>query len=225
MKLKTLSPALILLAAACSAETSAETSAPAAPEAASAQASEAASVISVDAPSGTYANDPTHTSLIWRVNHLGLSNYAARMNDVKITLEFDADNFAASSVKATINPLSVDTGYPGEKDFDGEIASSSDFLNAEQFPAIEFASKEITVTGADQATITGDLTLLGVTKEVTLEAMYSGSTAEHFFAKKPAIGFMAKGAFDRTEFGLDHLSGKGVGDNIEIVITAEFIKQ
>ena len=229
MKLKFLSPALFILAAACSAETPANASTAEEPPQATDETNTSSPVTpeptSVDIPSGVYTNDPTHTSLIWRINHLGLSNYAARMNDVKITLDFNAEDFSQSSVTAVIDPQSVDTGYPGEEDFDAKIADSEDFFNAGAFPAIEFTSKTITLTGAETATITGDLTMLGVTKEITLDAVYSGSVAEHFFAKKPAIGFSAKGAINRTDFGLDYLSGRGLGDEVEIVITAEFLQQ
>lgn len=177
------------------------------------------------APTGTYVNDPGHTRLLWSIRHMGLSNYTARVNDVSITLEYNAEDISASSVRADIDPRSVDTGFPGEKDFNGEISDDPRILNSAEFPEIAFVSRRVTATGADTATVEGDLTMLGVTRPVTLNATLNGELAEHPFVKVPAIGFTAQGSFDRTEFGLDFLSGSILGDQIDIVIQAEFIKQ
>ncbi|MEL7488443.1 MAG: YceI family protein [Pseudomonadota bacterium] len=180
--------------------------------------------VAVAAPSGSYANDPTHTSLHWKIGHIGLSNYTARMSDVAITLDFNADKIERSSLKASIGAASVDTGYPGDKDFDAEVSGDM-ILKSAANPAIEFVSTKIKQTGPSTADITGDLTLAGVTKPVTLQAVYQGSLEAHPFAKVPAIGFSATGEIDRTDFGVDFLSGKGLADTVAIEIQAEFIKQ
>ena len=181
--------------------------------------------VEVSAPTGQYANDPTHTSLTWKIGHLGLSDYTARVSDVSISLDFDAENIAASSVTATIDPATFDTGYPGtDKDFDAEIASPM-IMNAEAFPTITFSSTGITQTSPTTADIAGDLTLMGVTRPVTLQATYKGSTASHPFVQVPAIGFSARTVIDRTEFGSTFLSGSGLADEVEIIIQAEMIQQ
>ena len=177
------------------------------------------------APSGSYVNDPGHTRFLWRIEHLGLTNYTARINDVDIRLEFDANNIASSSVTAVIDSKSVDTGYVGEEDFDAKISIDENILNAAVHPTIEFASSKIVKTGQKTMAVTGDLTLLGVTRPVTLDVTLSGSTEEHPFVRVPALGFAATAVIDRTEFGLDFLSGNGLGDQIEIEIHAEFIRQ
>ena len=179
----------------------------------------------MQAPSGNYASDASHTSLHWKIPHLGLSNYTARVNDVAIALTFDAENFANSSVTARIDPLSVDTGFQGEKDFDAEIASDPGILNASEFPTITFQSRTVELTGPTTAKVTGDLTLLGITRSITLNAALIGSTASHPFVKVPALGFSASATFDRTDFGLTFLSGSALGDVVEIEIQAELIKQ
>ena len=177
------------------------------------------------APSGTYVNDAAHTRLLWSIRHMGLSNYTARVNDVSITLEYDADDIAASTVRADIDPRSVDTAFPGEKDFNAEISDDPRILNAAEFPSISFVSRRVTATGDNTAAVEGDLTLLGVTRPVTLNATLNGELAEHPFMKVPAIGFTAEASFDRTDFGLEFLSGPILGDQVDIVIQAEFIKQ
>jgi polyisoprenoid-binding protein YceI len=162
---------------------------------------------------------------LWRIEHLGLTNYTARINDVNIQLEFDANDVASSSVTAVIDPNSVDTGYVGEEDFDAKISTDENILNVAAHPTIEFTSSTIVKTGPKTIAVTGDLTLLGVTRPVTLDVVFSGSTAEHPFVKVPALGFAATATVDRTEFGLDFLSGSGLGDQLEIEIHAEFIRQ
>ncbi|MGB5335678.1 MAG: YceI family protein [Woeseiaceae bacterium] len=188
-------------------------------------ASSAADLDGLQAPSGSYVNDPGHTRFLWRIEHLGLTNYTARINNVDIQLEFDANDVASSSVTAVIDPRSVDTGYVGEEDFDAKISTDENILNAAAHPTIEFASSNIVKTGPTTMAVTGDLTLLGVTRPVTLDVVFSGSTAEHPFVKVPALGFAATATVDRTEFGLDFLSGSGLGDQLEIEIDAEFIRQ
>jgi polyisoprenoid-binding protein YceI len=185
----------------------------------------AADFESVNAPTGSYANDPAHTRFLWRIPHLGLSNYTARMNDVEIVLEFDAENPESSTVMATIDPKSVDTAYQGEEDFDAKISNNEAILNSNEHPTIEFVSRRVVQTGPDTLNVEGDLTLLGVTRPAVLEARLTGSTDSHPFARAPAMGFMASAVVDRTEFGLDFLSGEALGDEIEIEIQTEFIRK
>lgn len=178
----------------------------------------------VEAPSGAYALDKTHASITWRVKHLGMSNYTARFTDFDIDLTLDVDAPANSTVSATIDPKSVRTDFPGEKDFDGEIANDARFLNADQHAEITFTSTAIEVTGDNTAKITGDLSMAGATQEVVLDATLNGSMAEHPFAKKPAVGFSATGELDRTAFGIEFLAPFVVAPTVEFMIEAEFVK-
>jgi len=183
--------------------------------------------VKLEAPSGVYVSDPTHTSVHWRVGHMGLSQYTARINQPDIRLEFDRENLAASEVKATFDPLQIDTGFPlDEPDWDGEVASGEKLLNAGRYPEITFVSTRVELTGDTTAEITGDLTLLGVTRPVTMAATYSGSVAEHPFAGNvPAIGFHAVGAFDRRDFGMTEAFGGSVDWDVTIEVQAEFVQQ
>ena len=178
------------------------------------------------APSGTYRNDPTHTSLLWRIQHMGLSNYTARMNDVSIILEYNAEDVAESQVQATVGAGSVDTGYPLDNvDFDAEIANEKHILNSGEHPTISFQSTRIRSTSPTTAILEGELTLLGITRAVSMNVQLNGQMASHPFVKVPALGFTAVTTLDRTEFGLDFLSGTGLADVVEIVVQAELIKQ
>lgn len=192
----------------------------------SVSASRAQPPAALDIPTGSYQNDPAHTSLTWRIGHMGLSDFTARVRDVSITLELNAQDLSRSQVKATIDPASVDTGYPfSDKSFDDEVGKDPRFLNAPKFPEITFVSNKITLEEDGQALIRGKLTLLGVTRSVTLNGVLNGAIKEHPFAKVPAVGFTATTTIDRTDFGLDYLSGPILDDEVDITIQAEFTKQ
>lgn len=192
----------------------------------------AANAADVKAPSGKYALDKTHANIILQVNHLGLSPYTARFDAFDATLDLNVEDPTKSSVTATVDVGSFSTNFPGEEDFDGKVATDEKFLNGKKFPSIAFASKKVTQTSETTATITGDLTMLGVTKEITLDAQFIGSVADHPFAKKPAVGFVASGVIDRTAWGFNHLAvtipaiapAQIVSSEVSISIQAEFVK-
>lgn len=188
--------------------------------------------VSVQAPAGVYKNDPNHTSLTWTLNHLGYSNYTARLMGVDATLTLDPVNPANSRIDATIDPLSVATNYPGDykathgdspyASFDEAIGKGEGFLNGAKFPTITFKSTAVEQTGPKTAKVTGDLTFLGVTKPVVLEAAYVGDAAQHPMTKAGVIGFSAVGKFNRSDFGM----AKGpLGDEVTIRFDGEFNQQ
>ena len=185
----------------------------------------AAAAESVVIPSGTYASDPTHTSLFWSVNHFGLSNYTARLNTVSATVELDADDVSRSTVTAIIDMASVDTDFPFPQntDFNEELRGEN-WLNTATFPQATFTSTGITVTGEDTAEITGDLTFLGQTLPVTLDATLIGLLEQHPFTNNAAFGIAATGTFDRTDFGFSTFA-PNVGAEVTISINAEFLAQ
>ena len=188
-------------------------------------ASVALSDVPVQAPSGRYVSDPAHTSVVWRIGHMGLSNYTARFADVSISLDFDAGDFARSTVTARVDPASVRTDYPGaDKDFDAEVAFEPAILNARAHPVATFRSTAVTMTGPTTADVEGDLTLLGVTRPVTLEVTYNGSMAEHPFLKVPALGFSARTTISRAAFGNDFLTGVALADEVELLIETELLR-
>ncbi len=174
-------------------------------------------------PSGLYELDKNHASLIWKVSHLGLSNYTARFTDFDIDIDFNAFEPAASRVRATIDPTSVETDFPEpeKKDFDKELAMKESWFNAEQFPQITFMSTSVEKTGDNTGKVTGDLTFLGVTKPVTLDVVFNKAIGNHPFANKPALGFSATTTIKRSYFGLTTYIPQ-IGDEVEIIIEAEF---
>ncbi len=182
-----------------------------------------ASAETLDIPAGTYAVDETHLSVLWKVSHLGLSNYTGQFDPAEIdaTIVLDPENVENSTVTVTIPAAAVLTNFPGEKDFEAEIASDM-FLDAANHPEITFTSTDIEVTGENTAEITGDLTLKGVTLPVTLDVTLNGAMT-HPMAGVPALGVSATGSIQRSDHGVTTLVGP-VGDTVAILIEAEFLK-
>ena len=180
-----------------------------------------------EAAPGAYKLDENHASVTFRVNHLGLSRYTARFTDIAADLQFDPTNPAAMSVSATIDPRSIETDFHGDKpDFDAELAGPS-WLDAAKFPKITFKSTKVDLTGPATANVTGDLTLHGVTRPVTLETTFNGGAKPSAMDPGSRIGFSAHGSLKRSEFGVSYGippagSNFGVGDEVEFFIEAEF---
>lgn len=171
------------------------------------------------APQGEYVLDPAHASVVWSLSHAGLSQYTARFDKITGALDFDPDAPENSRVDIIIDPMSVHTGLP---DFDMTIATDSKYLDAENYPEIRFTSTSIQVTGEKTGLITGDLTLRGVTKPVTLETTFNG-VGKSYGHPGETLGFSAKGEFLRSDFGLDYLITLGnIGDKITLRIETEF---
>lgn len=177
----------------------------------------------LNVPAGEYGLDKTHASLTWQINHLGLSSYTARFATYDATINLNPAEPTKSSVSVTIDPKSVRTDFPfpEKENFDAVIADK--FLQAGAHPTITFQSTGLTATGATTGKMTGNLTLLGVTRPVTMDVTLNGAM-EHPFRKVPALGFSATGTFKRSEFGSKDLQGP-IGDDIKLIIEAEFLKK
>jgi polyisoprenoid-binding protein YceI len=184
--------------------------------------------VSAPEPAGAYTLDPAHASLIFRVNHLGFSNYTARFKRFDASLKFDPKDLAASTVVATVDTDSLETDYPdpAKLDFNAQLKGAQ-WLNVAQFPTMEFRSRRVEVTGANAVRIHGDLTLHGVTRPVVLAAKFNGGYAGHPMDPHARIGFSARATLQRSAFGIAYGipapgTTMGVGDDVDIVIEAEF---
>jgi polyisoprenoid-binding protein YceI len=177
----------------------------------------------IDVPAGEFVLENTHASITWQVKHLGLSWYTARFTKWDATINLDPKQPARSSISVTIDPRSVRTDFPfpEKEDFDKVIAEK--FLSAGEHPQITFVSTGLKATGAKTGKLNGNLTMMGVTKPVTLDVTLNGAMT-HPFRKVPVIGFSATGSFKRSDFGSTVLQGP-VGDEIRVNIEAEFLKK
>lgn len=174
--------------------------------------------IAAEAPAGNYRLDPTHASVTWSLSHAGLSNYTARFDDISGALSFESEAPETSKVDIRIDPASVNTGLDK---FDDELANSRNFFDAGTYPDIRFISTSITLTGETSGLITGDLTLKGVTKPITLDTTFNGA-GKSFGNPGKTLGFSASGKFLRSEYNMGHLVAFGIGDEITLRIETEF---
>ncbi|HNQ91473.1 MAG TPA: YceI family protein [Alphaproteobacteria bacterium] len=163
----------------------------------------------------TYVFDPFHTNLYWHANHFGFSNPSGKFATVTGSVTLDEDNPAASKVDVTVNTASVVTGI----DLFNEHLKSDKFFNSEKFPTATFASTKVDITGKDTAKIEGDLTLLGMTKPVTLDVKLN-KIGENPISNLKTAGFSATATVKRSDFGITYAL-PGVSDNVEITIEIE----
>lgn len=166
-----------------------------------------------------YAFDPAHTQVQFSVDHLGFSHPHGRFDRIRGGFTFDAAHPEKSALAVTIDAASIDMG---SSDWDRALTGAN-FLNTAKYPEISFHSTTIEKTGARTGKITGDLTLRGVTKPVTLEVTYNRS-GMHPLNKNYIAGFSASAKIRRADFGMTY-GLPGIGDDVSIDIQVEGIRQ
>jgi polyisoprenoid-binding protein YceI len=177
------------------------------------------------APAGDYALDLGHTSVLFRVSHLGLSMYTGRFSAIEGTLTVDPKTPTNSKVSISIDANSVDTGHrdaQGGRSFDTKIAK--DAFGAEANPKITFVSTSLTQSSPTTGQMAGNLTLNGVTKPVTFDVTFYGGQPMRFAGGRYGVGFAAKATIKRSEFGVEDWIPV-VGDDTQIIVESEFIQK
>ena len=213
--------ALAAAITACSkpADTAAPAAAPAetaaAPADAAAAAPAAPEAAAIQIAAGTYKLDPTHTDVLVQWSHMGFSNPSAHFGNVDGTLVYDAADVGKSSVEVTL-PLSGLNTFTAKFD---EHIRSADFFDAAKFPTATFKSTKVEAAGTNKLTVTGDLTVKGITKPVVLDVTVNGA-GEHPMAKVPSVGFDATTTIKRSDFGVGAYA-PAVSDDVKIRITTE----
>lgn len=175
--------------------------------------------------SGSYTADSAHSMVGWGVSHLGFNDYYGIFGDVAGTLNVDTANPAASSVDVTIPIASVTV--PSEELREhllrpGADGGAPDFFGPEPMEA-RFVSTNVEPTGETGATITGDLTLNGVTKPVTIMAELSGM-GTNGMNQKTTLGFHGTTTINRSEFNIPFGIPFGISDDVDLMITVAFEK-
>jgi polyisoprenoid-binding protein YceI len=172
-----------------------------------------------------WAVDPMHSEIQFKVKHLVISTVTGFFRGFEGSMETEGDNFEDAQISFAINIDSIDTNQTQR---DAHL-KSPDFFDAEKYPQITFKSTSFKKTGEDdEYKLTGDLTVKGITKQVTLDAEFGGS-ADDFYGNTKA-GFEVSGKINRKEFGLtwDAVTEAGsvvVGDDIKLIINVQFAKQ
>ena len=169
----------------------------------------------------TYEIDPTHAWVGFKTNHAGWANAQGTFKTVTGTITFDKDDVTKSAIELTIEAGSIDTN----NDKRDVHLKSPDFLNAEEFPKITFKSTAIEKTGEKTAKVTGDLTLVGTTKPVTLDVTWNGEAPLPWDANTIKSGFSATGSFSGPDFGLTKMTDFGLGPDLVLSADLEAVKK
>lgn len=205
----------LAIAAAVAACDQPAASAPAATVEAPAAAPAEPAAPAIQAASGTYQLDPTHTGVLVQWTHFGFSQPSAHFGISEGTLTWDAADASKSSVAVTIPVTAIDSFVPALD----EHLKKADFFDAAKFPNASFKSTSVAAAGTNKLTVTGDLTIKDITRPVTLEVTLNGA-GEHPMLKKQAIGFTATGTIKRSDFGVGAFA-PNVSDEVQLRITTE----
>lgn len=165
----------------------------------------------------SYTVDPSHTYVSFAINHLGFSTMRGKFDRQSGSLDYDPGSKKAS-VTIEIDAASIDTGH----DKRDQHLSSPDFLNAVEHPTITFRSTKTGWSGGNLASVTGDLTILGASKPVTLK-VHSINCGQHPFNKKQVCGFDASGSIKRSDFGVNY-GLPAIGEVLDLQIELEAVK-
>jgi polyisoprenoid-binding protein YceI len=171
---------------------------------------------------GTYQLDPNHTEINFTVPHLMVFKVRGNFNDFSGKVDVDETNKTLTTAAVTIKTASVDTRNP-KRD---EDLRSDHFFEVDKYPEITFVSKKVSGSGTDIAVI-GDLTIKGVTKEVTLKGGFLGTNTDPWGNHR--AGFEATGKINRQDFGLTwnktlETGGVLIGDDVEIGLIVEAVR-
>lgn len=172
----------------------------------------------------TWAIDPTHSEVQFKVKHLMVSTVTGSFSQFEGTIEMEEDDFADAKISFSADINSISTG---NEQRDTHL-KSADFFNAEQFPKLTFTSTGMTKTGEDTYNLVGNLTLHGVTKPVTLKVEYGGQMQDFYGQTK--AGFELSGVLKRKEFGLTwdavtEAGGVVVSDDVRLIMNIQVTKQ
>ena len=163
----------------------------------------------------TYTFDTVHSRVTFYVNHLGFSNSVGEFKLADGTFSFDNDNWANSKVTVKLPVQSLELGTT---EWNGHI-QGKDWLDLSQYPDITFQSTKVEKTDASHGKLSGNLTIRGVTKPITLNLTLN-KVGEHFLRKTQAAGFTATGTVKRSEFGIVAYAG-AIGEDVDLRIEVE----
>jgi polyisoprenoid-binding protein YceI len=178
----------------------------------------------LSALTGEYAVDPAHSSIGFTARHAMVTNVKGKFLDFTGTLHLDGTDPSRSTASLDITMDSIDTGSP---DRDGHL-KSSDFFKTDEHPTMTFRSTKAESRGGDDYRITGDLTILGTTKPLTIDLEFNGAAKDPFGNER--VGFEGKAEIKRSEWGLTwnaalETGGVLVSDKIKLNFDISAIRQ
>jgi polyisoprenoid-binding protein YceI len=165
----------------------------------------------------TFKIDPVHTFVLFSVQHLGIANTYGRFNDIAGMVVFDRDNPSKSSIELTVQVESLDTHNSTRE----RSLMSPDFFDVKQFPTMTFKSTKVEGSG-DALKVSGDLTIRGVTRPVTVD-FKKGREGKGVFGEWRGGG-ETRFTIKRSDFGMNFELGE-VGDEVTIILSLEGVKK
>ena len=168
--------------------------------------------------------DPMHSEVQFKVKHLVISTVSGFFKSFEGELDTENDDFSDAKISFSLDINSIDTNQ-SQRD---EHLKSAEFFDAEKYPKISFKSTSFTKSGDDEYKLAGDLTVKGITKQVSLDVEFGGST-DDFYGNTKA-GFEISGKINRKDFGLTwsgvtEAGAVVVGEDIKLLINVQFAKQ
>ena len=164
---------------------------------------------------GAYTLDKAHAKIVWSTSHFGFSTYYGEFTDFDAKLSLDPANPANSKLNVVVQTASVN----GHNEALETHLKSADFFDVAKHPTATFVSTRVTPTGATTADVTGNFTLLGVTRPLTLKVTFN--KAGENMAKTYVAGFSAEGIVKRSDYGMTY-AVPAVGDEVKLTFSGEF---
>jgi polyisoprenoid-binding protein YceI len=184
---------------------------------AGAASADAASRDPLKAPPGQYELDKRHASLIVRVVHMGFSHYTMRFNGLSGGFTYDPANWQDTKVTITVDPKSIDTT---DSTFNKTVAG---YFEPDRYPVIQFASTSLKQTAEGEGELTGDLSLHGVTRPVTLKVVFNG-VGPGLLRAGTRMGFSGEGSIKRSDFNVTG-ARPYAGDTVDLQFDVEFVRK
>jgi polyisoprenoid-binding protein YceI len=168
-----------------------------------------------------WKSDAPHSQLGFTVTHMGIADVSGTFNDFTVTIESDKADFSDASIEMTAQVASIDTRVEARNNH----LKSADFFDAAKYPTLYFKSTGLTKTSANEYKLKGNLTLHGITKEVTMDLLHRG-TIEDPKSKKKTAGFQVIGVIKRSDFNLGSgFPDAAISDEVRIKADGEFKQQ
>lgn len=145
----------------------------------------------------TWQNDDPHSQLGFTVSHLGINDVSGTFNDFDVTVQTSKPDFSDAVIELSAKTASIDTRVEARNNH----LKSADFFDVEKYPTLNFKSTAVKPAGKNKYKLTGNLTLHGVTKPVTMDLLYKG-TVENPMSKKQTAGFQVTGTIKRSDFNV-----------------------
>lgn len=178
---------------------------------------------SIGIKDGNYKLDPAHAALTFHISHFGLSSFMGRFTDIEARLDFDTERPSAARLEAIVN---VDSLHVTPDGF-AEKLTGPGWLDSARFPTAHYVSDGVSVTGENEAEITGILTLHGQENRVVFDVEFKGG-AMNPASGKYTIGFEAYAKIKRSDFGITKLlsvaGNKFDFDTVELRFNGEFAR-